>query len=587
VLAVALSLVAGPDRTGAGGIVATPTEAALRDAMFGGGSVVFACDGAIPITSSITNTVDVVLDGSGHEVILTASNATRIFFVATNVNCTLKHLTITNGQSTNGGGLFNCGGNITLLDVTLVGNLATNLPFMPFTGDGCGGAVLNQGGKLSATNCLFEANAATQTVAASVGRPFQGGALCNLSGTAVFHGCTFRGNSARGLNWNQNSLTGSSASGGAIYNGPGAFLAMEQCSVHRNRAEGGAGGEGFFNSMSDGGTGGTGGEARGGAIANQGGIVLSRSLFSSNGVVAGDGGQGGAGGAIEGGPTYNGGPGGAGGDCSGGAVYNTGIARMINSTFAGNTSAGGSGGAGGWPGYNRFPTPHSGQSGPGGMDGNATGAISSASAQMAFTNCTLVFNRAAAGSLGSAQAGGLQHAGGPLLNTLLATNTPANLGGTIADAGHNFSSDASAPFSGPGSRNSVEVCIGPLSDNGGPTLTIPLLARSPAIDAGFPLPGIPTDQREFPRQLGAAPDVGACEYGVPLLRISHVPVGGFGIVVAGALPGPCYLLSSTNLFNWTTVATNAVSLSGETVFQATAPASVEVFFRTAIRPPGL
>src|SRR5262249_48608751 len=60
--------------------------------------------------------------------------------------------------------------------------------------------------------------------------------------------------------------------------------------------------------------------------------------------------------------------------------------------------------------------------------------------------------------------------------------------------------------------------LGPLADNGGPTLTHTLLAGSPAIDAGdnsvlgAPL-SLTTDQRGagFPRQLGSQGDIGAGE----------------------------------------------------------------------------
>ena len=40
----------------AGGVVTNCTEAALRAAMTGGGTVTFACDGTITLASTITNT---------------------------------------------------------------------------------------------------------------------------------------------------------------------------------------------------------------------------------------------------------------------------------------------------------------------------------------------------------------------------------------------------------------------------------------------------------------------------------------------------------------------------------------------------
>ena len=94
----------------AGGVVASCTESALRVTMAGGGTVNFACDGTITLASTITNTVDAVLDGSGHQVTISGNNAVRVFYVATNVNFTVVNLTIAGGQSTDGAGVFNSGG---------------------------------------------------------------------------------------------------------------------------------------------------------------------------------------------------------------------------------------------------------------------------------------------------------------------------------------------------------------------------------------------------------------------------------------------------------------------------------------------
>jgi len=55
--------------------------------------------------------------------------------------------------------------------------------------------------------------------------------------------------------------------------------------------------------------------------------------------------------------------------------------------------------------------------------------------------------------------------------------------------------------------------LGPLADNGGPTLTHALLAGSPAIDAGSNLTSLANDQRGdgYARVFGAAADIGAFE----------------------------------------------------------------------------
>ena len=116
--------------------------------------------------------------------------------------------------------------------------------------------------------------------------------------------------------------------------------------------------------------------------------------------------------------------------------------------------------------------------------------------------------------------------GGVAVNTIFGWNSPSNCTGRITDAGHNLSSDASCLFGAPSSRNSVDPGLGALSDNGGPTLTIPLLPGSPAIDAGDPVAAPLTDQRGFPRPAGAGPDIGAFEYGslIPTLSITAPPL---------------------------------------------------------------
>ena len=72
--------------------------------------------------------------------------------------------------------------------------------------------------------------------------------------------------------------------------------------------------------------------------------------------------------------------------------------------------------------------------------------------------------------------------------------------------GYNLSSDSTCSFSGPGDMNNTDPMLGALGNNGGPTQTIPLLAGSPAIDAGNPSGCIDsnghlltTDQRGYPR----------------------------------------------------------------------------------------
>ena len=121
------------------------------------------------------------------------------------------------------------------------------------------------------------------------------------------------------------------------------------------------------------------------------------------------------------------------------------------------------------------------------------------------------------GAPGSATDGGINTVGGTLINTLLANNVPSNGSPTIADLGHNLSSDNSCSFTNVGSLNNTDPMLGPLADNGGPTWTVALLPGSPAIDAGDDAAAPPTDQRGVPRPFGAASDIGAYECSAPIL----------------------------------------------------------------------
>ena len=70
--------------------------------------------------------------------------------------------------------------------------------------------------------------------------------------------------------------------------------------------------------------------------------------------------------------------------------------------------------------------------------------------------------------------------------------------GAIVSGGYNLSSDDGAGYlNGPGDQINTDPMLGPLQDNGGPTLTHALLPASPAINAGDPnfVPPPDYDQR--------------------------------------------------------------------------------------------
>jgi len=148
------------------------------------------------------------------------------------------------------------------------------------------------------------------------------------------------------------------------------------------------------------------------------------------------------------------------------------------------------------------------------------------------TNCTLVANAAQGGNpgFGGANTNRADAFGGniaqlgtvQMVNTILSAGVSNNASGTITDFGHNISSDASAAFTGPGSRNNTDPVLGAFGSYGGPTLTFPLLRGSPAIDAGDSASAPSTDQRGHSRPYGSAADIGAYESSPP-----YVVIGSF------------------------------------------------------------
>jgi CSLREA domain-containing protein len=149
-------------------------------------------------------------------------------------------------------------------------------------------------------------------------------------------------------------------------------------------------------------------------------------------------------------------------------------------------------------------------------------------------NSTIVFNSADSANVGSGAGfgGGIFSGNGGTVNirnTLLAGNNIGNVSyddcyGTLHTYGNNLVTTASGctltqgDGGTTGLLNSVYL-IGPLADNGGPTLTHNLLLGSNAIDGGdgsfgcvdYASQPIATDQRGLARTLGARCDVGALE----------------------------------------------------------------------------
>jgi hypothetical protein len=344
---------------------------------------------------------------------------------------------------------------------------------------------------------------------------------------------------------------GGQAQGGGLYVFAGSqsinAVTLTDLSLMGNEITAGTGGRGGAGYLANGGLG---GNAQGGAVfstslnttsGQSSSLSITASTLAGNSAAAGGGGDAGSATTPNGGA---GGTGGNGGQANGAGMYNGQNTNLtvINSTFGGgstnttnptananvlSSSLGGRGGNAGTP----AGVPKN-DGGPGGNGGSVAGGdVYNASIGAVFVNDTLVFGQASIfgqggvggsgagdgglpgkpGTAGTAVAGGYFAASGStnsIGNTIIGNNTAAadsDAAGDFQSAGGNvLTTIAGATGFNTGSGGTDQVVtpaqldIGPLLDNGGPTLTDALLANSAAIRAGNVklIPnGVTTDQR--------------------------------------------------------------------------------------------
>lgn len=174
-----------------------------------------------------------------------------------------------------------------------------------------------------------------------------------------------------------------------------------------------------------------------------------------------------------------------------GGISNQGTATINNSTLSGNSSEYGA------------------------------GAIQNTSGVLNINNSTLSGNTAEYNFGGGIRSAGTLN----LSSTVIAGNFAGygpDIEGGVSTGDHNLIGNTQGITGAlPGTNNitDVDALLGPLHDNGGPTLTHELLPSSPAIDAGMPN-GNFIDQRGVPRVLGTAADIGAFESGTTVLTVN-------------------------------------------------------------------
>ncbi len=496
-------------------------------------------------------------------------NITNSSFLSNNATGAAAGGEIATGGNSYGGAIYNNGGTLNLAGSTFLSNSSVGgFGGIVLSGSAFGGAVHNSGGTLNVMESTFTGNSsssgsivsAIMNLPGAEGSSF-GGALSILAGNVTVINSSFFSNNAASpsIDAYPEGGTAGPAFGGGIYQASGTLNLVDTV-LATNSAMGGSSltyaqpangyGGGIFNAgmlnstncafyendalagaCADGSR--TIADAYGGAIFNQGTANLVDATLSGNLALGEYGGYimadiPGNSGTGNGGGIFNSnvllllgctlsqnsavgqavasemGGGGIPGNGFGGGIYNLGICLATNDTLVGNSATGGSTAA-----------PYAGGSANGGGFFSQGGTVT-------FAYLTICGNRAIGGAgspNGLGVGGGINATNGSLLllDSIVAEN-PAGSDfygtyGALTDGGDNISSDSSFPFSAAGSMNNTNPQLGQLGNYGGPTQTVPLLAGSPAIDAGG-AGGCPaTDQRGVARPVGGACDIGAFEFG--------------------------------------------------------------------------
>ena len=221
---------------------------------------------------------------------------------------------------------------------------------------------------------------------------------------------------------------------------------------------------------------------------------------------------------------------------SGGGIRNRSDATltMTGSTVSNNTADGFAGGI-----YNKDAMTLNNSTISGNTATSDGGGIRNEPGELTLNNSTVTNN-----TTGGNGGGGIDNPGGTvrMANSIVGGNNPSgrDCSGNITSLGHNLDSDGTCGLNSTGDLvNVTDPKLGPMADNGGPTLTHALLPGSPAINH---IPAqdcvVTRDQRGAFRPQGAGCDIGAYEYMVPGDADADGVVGLVDVrIVGGALGG--------------------------------------------------
>jgi hypothetical protein len=428
-----------------------------------GDTIVFAASlygQTITLTSdelAITKSLDI--EGPGASLLAISGNDhSRVFDISQNekpIAVTIAGLTIEDGLApqTEGGGIFNRSGTLTLINDVMSNNVAGGVGHSVNGGEVHGGAIANfNGATLIISGCAFNGN---EALGNDGGGRALGGAIFNHGSTVAITGSAFSGNIAQGGNGGTatsgNPRIGLGV-GGAIANDIESTLTLTDCTFTGNEAIGGSNGTGGASALAV-------GAGDGGGLFNDAAATVTNCKFIGNVALGGNGntsggralrvGDGIGGGIVTNafvdtpvslivsGCTFTGNQAIGGAGNTGGVLPGDGIGgglasfssvtttTVTGSTFTGNSAIGGAGGAG-----------QSGSDGLGGGIANFRGA------SLTVSGCTFSGNQAI-GGVGGAGANGGNGFGGGIYNdgqsTLTATTSTISsneaTGGTAGSGG--------------------------------------------------------------------------------------------------------------------------------------------------------
>jgi hypothetical protein len=430
----------------------------------------------------------VTIQGQGQgQTVVDGTAANRVFYVDFGAVATLTDLTIQNGYTDRGAGIYNQG-QLTVTSGTLNGNSVSDR----------GGAIANEG-TMTIHNSTVSVNSAANG---------SGGGILNDGSMAVENSTLF-GNSAGFY-------------GGGIFNGLGGTLSVTGSTLLTNNAI--VDGGGIYHDsgtaiVNDSSISGNWAGHQGGGINNRSTLIIENSAVSDNSA------------------NY------------GGGVWNDDTVTVTNSILSGNSANSFGGGVvnvdlgkltitkctlstnsatvlGGGIFQATFGTTTINDSTFVGNSAYNGGGINNNNGTVTVNNSTLSGNSAPVGGAiynggsltvnSSTVSGNSANRGGgidayvgyaSISNTILAGNTATSEGpecwGTLSSQDYNLVEDTTNCYISGNTAHNItgqDPLLGALQANGGPTWTRSLLEGSPAVDAGS-CPGATADQRGFARPM--------------------------------------------------------------------------------------